>query len=159
MFCGYCGANLDDSAAFCSKCGKALGAAPIRSREGRIAGHARLLAILWIALSAFRLIPGFALYLIFRSPDFPPNAPPFLHALLPTIGVLLLLCAVIGGIVGIGLLTRQPWARMLAIVFGSLNLFDLPFGTAMGIYTLWVLLPEESEKEYRRSVRAGLNVG
>jgi hypothetical protein len=70
------------------------------------------------------------------------------------IGVLLLLCAVIGGIAGIGLLTRQPWARMLAIVFGSLNLFDLPFGTAIGIYTLWVLLPAESEQEYRTSAHA-----
>ena len=48
---------------------------------------------------------------------------------------------------------REPWARMLAIVLGVLNLFDLPFGTALGIYTLWVLLPAESEREYRETVR------
>src|SRR2546426_9392278 len=109
MFCGQCGANLDNSAAFCSTCGKAVATTPLMPGEGRIAGHVRLLAILWIALSAFRLIPGFALYVIFRSRNFPPGAPPFLHILLPMIGILLLLCAVVGGIAGIGLLTHQPW--------------------------------------------------
>ncbi len=158
MFCDRCGSKLDDSAAFCSACGKPVGTTPLMPRQGRIAGHLRLLGIFWIALSAFRLIPGFLLIVIFRSPDFPPEVPRFVHTLLPMIGLMLLFSAVVGGIVGIGLLTRQPWARMLAIVFGSLNLFDLPFGTAIGIYTLWVLLPAESEREYRSAARA-LNAG
>jgi len=158
MFCDRCGSKLDDSAAFCSACGKPVGTTPLMPRQGRIAGHVRLLGILWIALSAFRLIPGFLLIVIFRSPDFPPEVPRFVHTLLPMIGLMLLFSAVVGGIAGIGLLTRQPWARMLAIVFGSLNLFDLPFGTAIGIYTLWVLLPAESEQEYRTAARA-LNAG
>jgi len=38
---------------------------------------------------------------------------------------------------------------MLTIVFGAFSLVDIPFGTALGIYTLWVLLPAESELEYR----------
>jgi hypothetical protein len=38
---------------------------------------------------------------------------------------------------------------MLAIIFGAVSLIDIPFGTAIGIYTLWVLLPAESEQEYR----------
>ncbi|HYR89697.1 MAG TPA: hypothetical protein VE422_36825 [Terriglobia bacterium] len=154
MFCDRCGAKLDDLAAFCSGCGKGVGTSPPMPRQGRIAGHLRLLGILWIALSAFRLIPGFVLFVIFRSAPFPPEVPRFVLTLLPMIGFLLLVSAVIGGIVGIGLLTRQPWARMLAIVFGSLNLFDLPFGTALGVYTLWVLLPPESEQEYHSKVRA-----
>jgi hypothetical protein len=43
---------------------------------------------------------------------------------------------------------------MLAIVTGVFNLIDIPFGTALGIYTLWVLLPTESEREYREAARA-----
>jgi hypothetical protein len=31
---------------------------------------------------------------------------------------------------------------------------DMPFGTAIGIYSLWVLLPAASEEEYRRMSRA-----
>ena len=153
MYCDRCGTKLGDLAAFCSRCGRAVGTTPLMPRQGRIAGHIRLLGILWVAVSAFRLIPGLVLLVLFRSPDFPPEAPPFVHTLLPMIGTLLLLSAGVGTVAGVGLLIRQPWARMLAVVFGTLNLIDLPFGTALGIYTLWVLLPAESEQEYRS--RAG----
>jgi hypothetical protein len=43
---------------------------------------------------------------------------------------------------------------MLGIVNGGINLVDLPFGTALGIYTLWVLLPAASEQEYRATAVA-----
>jgi hypothetical protein len=43
---------------------------------------------------------------------------------------------------------------MLTIVFGAISLIDIPFGTALGIYTLWVLLPAESEEEYRSMASA-----
>jgi hypothetical protein len=60
-----------------------------------------------------------------------------------------LIFAVLGVGAGWGLLQREGWARPAAIALGILNLFDPPFGTALGIYTLWVLLPAESEREYR----------
>jgi hypothetical protein len=44
-----------------------------------------------------------------------------------------------GLLAGYGLLTRKPWARVLAIVVGILNLVNFPVGTAIGLYTLWVL--------------------
>jgi hypothetical protein len=47
-----------------------------------------------------------------------------------------------------GLYERQSWARILGIVVGFLALIRFPFGTALGIYTLWVLLPQGSEREY-----------
>jgi hypothetical protein len=123
-------------------------------RQSRIAGHVRLLGILWLAISAFRLIPGLFL-MVFASTDlFPPGVPSFLHALLPAIGMGLLICAGVGIASGWGLLAHQPWARMLTIVFGALSLIDIPFGTAIGIYSLWVLLPAESEQEYRTMSQA-----
>ena len=73
----------------------------------------------------------------------------FVRGVLPTIGMVFLICAAIGIAAGCGLLARQPWARMLAIIFGAFSLIDIPFGTAIGVYTLWVLLPAESEQEYR----------
>ena len=40
---------------------------------------------------------------------------------------------------------------MLAIILGVVSLFfHIPFGTALGIYTLWVLLPAHSEEEYQK---------
>ncbi len=53
-----------------------------------------------------------------------------------------------------GLLQRQPWGRTMAIVAAIIALFSLPFGTALGIYTLWLLIPSNSEEEYRRLARA-----
>jgi hypothetical protein len=41
---------------------------------------------------------------------------------------------------GIGLLERAPWGRVVAIVAACLCLLKFPFGTAMGIWTLVVLL-------------------
>ncbi|MBZ5633471.1 MAG: hypothetical protein LAO55_10130 [Acidobacteriia bacterium] len=118
-------------------------------RQGRIAGHVRLLGILWLAISALRLIPGLFLVAFGATRGFGSGMPLFVHDLLPAIGMVFLFCAGIGIAAGCGLLTRQPWARMLGIIFGALSLVDIPFGTAIGIYTLWVLLPAESEQEYR----------
>ena len=47
---------------------------------------------------------------------------------------------------GFGLMKFKPWARILSIIIGILNLPGLPIGTALGIYTLWVLLNAESVK-------------
>jgi hypothetical protein len=41
----------------------------------------------------------------------------------------------------------QP--RSGRVVLGFISLFtDIPFGTALGIYTMWVLLSSDSEREY-----------
>lgn len=41
-----------------------------------------------------------------------------------------------------GLGRGRPWARNLALVLAAFNLLLLPLGTALGLYTLWVLLHE-----------------
>ena len=83
------------------------------------------------------------------SSVWPPEMPLFVHSLLSAIGMCFLVIAGVGIAAGSGLLMRQSWARMLTIVFGAISLIDIPLGTALGIYTLWVLLPAESEQEYR----------
>jgi len=35
-------------------------------------------------------------------------------------------------------------------------LINAPFGTALGIYTLWVLLPAQSEEEYEKYLAASV---
>ncbi len=41
-------------------------------------------------------------------------------------------------IAGIGLLTHQRWAMVLALILGCFKLFSFPIGTAVGVYTIWV---------------------
>lgn len=152
MFCDRCGAKLQENQNFCPNCGKSARAVPLMPVQSRLAGHVRLLAILWIAMSAFRLLSGFVLISLFRPGMgvLPPEVPFFVHGILNGVGAGFIVTAVLGFITAWGLLERQPWARMLAIIFGCISLFDVPFGTALGVYTLWVLLPAQSEEEYRR---------
>lgn len=53
-----------------------------------------------------------------------------------------------GGLVGLwagaALRRHRPWARLAVLVMALLNLFVVPFGTALGIYSFWVLLHEGS---------------
>ena len=75
-----------------------------------------------------------------------PNDPDALLAV-PIVGLiggilvmLIFTLSVPGIIAGIGLLKRRPWALILTIVLSVLNLINIPFGTLLGIYGLWVLL-------------------
>jgi hypothetical protein len=47
-----------------------------------------------------------------------------------------------------GLTRRRPAARILGLVLGVFNLPLLPLGTGVGAYTLWVLLHDESRREF-----------
>jgi hypothetical protein len=49
---------------------------------------------------------------------------------------------------GKALRRRQPHGRMATLALAVLNLFVLPFGTALGIYAFWVLLHNESRNYF-----------
>jgi hypothetical protein len=47
---------------------------------------------------------------------------------------------------GRGLRRRDHWSRPVALVLSLINLFVVPFGTALGIYAFWVLLQDRSRQ-------------
>jgi hypothetical protein len=49
-------------------------------------------------------------------------------------------------IVGFPLRRRRPWGRIMALILGSVDLLLLPYGTALGIYALWILLNERGKR-------------
>ncbi len=57
--------------------------------------------------------------------------------------LLLVVISLPGIIAGWGLLYFRPWARILTLVLSAVHLFNIPFGTALGIYGFWVLLSNE----------------
>jgi hypothetical protein len=160
MFCDRCGAPAQSDQRFCGKCGKdfAGGSVGLPPRS-RLAGHVRLLGILWLALSALNAVGSVILFILANAlfphlrelPNVPRDVPAgFLHALFGTLGIIVLVKAAAGFIAGWGLLQRESWARMLTIVLAFLALFDIPFGTALGVYSLWVLLPAKADAEYQK---------
>ena len=75
--------------------------------------------------------------------------------ILPIIGtvvvIILLVLSAPAIIAGWGLLGFRPWARVLTIVLSALHLLSIPFGTALGIYGLWVMLNAQTEPLFRQS--------
>ena len=164
MFCDRCGAAVQPDQRFCGRCGKQFSEAITVTHPwpNRVQEHIRLLGILWLALSALNAVVGVVLCILantvfahLHEMGAPPETPEgFLRSLFSTIGGLILVKAAAGFFAGWGLLRREPWARMLTIVLSFLALFHIPLGTALGIYSLWVLLPAHSEREYAQ-VAAG----
>jgi len=52
----------------------------------------------------------------------------------------------LGLVGGIGLLGFRSWARYLVIVVAALGCLNIPIGTLKGVYSLWVLLQDETIK-------------
>jgi hypothetical protein len=154
MFCDGCGTAVQPGQGFCSHCGKqVLGpVTAMQLRPGRVQTHVHLLAIFWFALSAFNAIIGVVLYILANTllaPGGAAAAPAFLRPLLSVVAIIILGGSALGFSAGWGLMHREPWARVLTLVLAFLVLFiNIPVGTAVGVYTLWVLLPSESEQEY-----------
>lgn len=174
MFCDRCGTPFTAGTGYCGSCGKQLLAHPgpgpaagqslpvaRPSIEGRVRRNLNTLAGLWLAAGILRLIEfgGLMIFrrLVFQSGwNWPGRWPvgnafgfsPFFWGGLLSAGVFMVLFGAGYMLLGWSLLEKQPWARVLGIVLAFLALLRFPFGTALGIYTLWVLLPETSAREY-----------
>lgn len=173
MYCDRCGQQLHDSAQFCTNCGKQLAPSPVVPAvaapvaavamwDGRVTRHLKILASLWLVYAILRLMRAFWILVVGRAlvpwvmgsgpwgHDWPfGNGFPF-GVVLGGIGFWIAGFAVLEILTAWGLFERRPWARILALVLGFLSLLSFPFGTALGIYTLWVLLPGAAGQEYER---------
>lgn len=171
MVCQACGVAVGEGVHFCPRCGaQVVAAQPMYAAYPpqqmyrpvpRVQRNLQLLGILWCAFGALRLFSGlmavfFVKLIWFRrfGDGWPggryggPFGPEWMHALLPVIAVVAMLASALALLTGYALLTRRPWGRTLAIIVAVLSLLKIPFGTALGIYTLWVLAPMTSGMEY-----------
>jgi len=78
-----------------------------------------------------------------------PIAYRFLTAIGWLTGALLFFLALPGLVVGIGLLGRAGWSRVLALGIAVFELGLFPIGTLLGAYTLFVLLQSSAEDAFR----------
>jgi hypothetical protein len=162
MFCDQCGAQLQAGQTNCARCGKTV-LGLIELRRSRVRDHVRLVGILWMAYSALHVVLGLGMIIVAQTvfggsvhlPSMPPpEVTVWLRPLISFIGWLILAKAGAGFLAGWGLLQREDWARTLSLVLGFIALLSVPVGTAIGVYTLWVLLPQRSDEEYRAMAQA-----
>jgi|SRR4029077_3580613 len=125
-----------------------------------MAQHVKILGILHIIYGALGVFVGLLALVIMggiasvvgvsdHSPD-SALAIPILGGIGALVFVILLAISLPGIIVGFGLLHFKPWARLLTLVLSALELFSIPFGTALGIYGFWVLLKPETEQLFNQ---------
>ena len=58
----------------------------------------------------------------------------------------------LGLVGGIGILVYKTWARYLVIVVSAIGCVNIPFGTVKGIYSIWVLINDETLKLFNKEV-------
>jgi hypothetical protein len=114
--------------------------------------HVKVLAVLHIVfgilgvligLLAFAVMGGTAALIHMDHDSDAAVAVPMMGAIGGFVLILFLVLSLPGLIGGIGLLSFKPWSRILTIVVSIVDLINIPFGTALGIYGLWVLFNED----------------
>src|ERR1700722_1402923 len=124
-----------------------------------MAQHVKILGILHVIFGGLGVLAAIAMLMIFggisavvglsgHSAD-SATAVPILGAIGVFVFILVLVLSLPGLIIGIGLVQFRPWARIAGIILSALDLVSVPpFGTALGIYGLWVLLNRETEQMF-----------
>ena len=116
--------------------------------------HVRALAILQIVYSSLGLLLGVAIFVLFggiaaivganASLDDSVVAVPVLALIGGIAASLIIVLSLPRLIAGIGLLKHHNWARILTMIVSVVGLIDVPVGTALGGYGLWVLLHRDA---------------
>jgi hypothetical protein len=117
--------------------------------------HVKVLAVIYLAVGGLMLCgalflglgSGVAAGIVGASAD-PEDAAiaiPILGIAGTALAAFLGIFALPSLITGYGLLYYKPWARIVGIVLSAISLINIPIGTIVGAYGLWVLLNRETE--------------
>ena len=117
--------------------------------------HLKIVAVLHIMLGAMGIFAALTLLLLMGglvgilgtnpAGDVSAWSLPIIGGIGGIILLVLILLWLPGLIGGIGLLRHASWSRVFMIVISAIDLLGVPFGTALGIYGIWVLTRPESE--------------
>ena len=113
--------------------------------------HLTIVAVLHVLLSAFGLFTGMVVLLssVAAGALVGVGGSGLAGLVAGTVGsivaIVLIGLALPGLALAWGVHRRREWARPLGLVLGVLHLVNIPFGTAIGIYTIWVMLQPETE--------------
>ncbi len=169
MFCSGCGHEIGPGQGFCQQCGRPV-APPIPSVPGfefqlqSYAGKVRALSVVWFIYSGLALVTGI-IGLAFADAFLHGNWGPWMHgpwmrgplppmwmgpAVLHFAWLFVVGRAALALAAGWGLMEHAPWGRTVAIVAAFLCLLKFPFGTALGIWTLVVLMGYRNSSLYEQ---------
>lgn len=179
MYCSGCGQVLQAAHTVCQRCGRpVVGPVPpvpgLQFQLETYASRVKALGVVWMIYAGLSLLAGIAGVIFAQAilaGHFGPwaNAPwmhgpwangPWRHdvspfpwmgpALMGFVWVALVVRAGLAIIAGWGLLQRAGWGRIVAIIAAILSLIKFPLGTALGIWTLVILLGYRNSTLYEQ---------
>jgi hypothetical protein len=154
---------MDDSAQFCSACGRPLHATPpARSAPNAVqtlAVHVRIMGMLWVVYGIFEMMMAFwtvamskVYFPIFQKivagDANSPLSPESLREIFVWSGIFALVAGGLGLFAGWMLLRRERSGRAAALIAAFVSLIQIPLGTGLAIYTLVELLPASAREKY-----------
>ena len=138
--CKFCAEEIKGDVTICKHCGK-------KQNGWDMNKHVTTLGILFISFSCLLCVGGIVFsWVIPMAGNISGNdvAMRITSIIGDTLGTVLIIMSMPGFVGGIGLLKRKYWARILILVLCFLSLLSIPFGTALGIYGIWILLKSET---------------
>jgi len=118
--------------------------------------HVKVLGVVYLAVGGCMLLGAAFLFLTLggvagivgatAEPQDAAIAIPVLGFAGTALAAFLIIFALPSLITGYGLLNYRPWSRVLGIVLSAVSLINIPIGTVVGAYGLWVLLNKETER-------------
>ena len=120
--------------------------------ENKMEKHLTIVAALQVGFSLLGIIAAVIVYTVLHSvmhiPDVAddPEAVRLVPIVARWVPLFLLIISIPGLIGGIGLFMKKSWARILVLIISVLGLLNIPIGTAVAVYTIWVLVQDETVK-------------
>lgn len=115
--------------------------------------HINVVAALQIGLSIFCLLMvvlSFTVMKVIGGFIDEPEGEMILSIIGNVIATFLILVSIPGIIAGWGLYRRKEWARILTLILSVIEIFNFPFGTAIGIYSIWAMIQPETVAAFAR---------
>lgn len=126
--------------------------------------HIKLVAVLNIVYRSILIVGSIVLFILaavfgrimdfvqrsgdLRADEIPREILDIVPVILVVIAAIIIVISIIAIIGSIGLMRKQEWGRITLLVVSVFNLMHVPLGTALGIYTLWVILNDEIVRIY-----------
>lgn len=113
--------------------------------------HINIVAALQIGLSIFNLLIAFLIFTVLKLVGGfvdDANGATILSLIADILAIVFIVISVPGILAGMGLYKRKEWARILTLILSIVEIFSFPFGTAIGIYSIWALIQPETISEF-----------
>jgi branched-subunit amino acid ABC-type transport system permease component len=124
------------------------------STESKMKKHVTIVGVIHIAFGVLGLIGAMTAFFVFNfAKGFVSNEeiPTMVLSILGlSIPLLIGFMSTLGLVGGVGLMAYKNWARYIVIIVAALGCLNIPIGTLKGVYSLWVLLQDETIKLFEK---------